>query len=197
MNKAETAKVLAVLKAAYPSFYKGMNRDELTGIVNLWATLFERDEYDAVSAAVMAHIAVDDKGYPPHPGAIRAALVKLTAPDRMSEMEAWQYVTRAMRNSAYNSAEEFAKLPPIVQRIVGSAGVLREWACMDTATVQSVIQSNFMRSFKARAENEREYMAIPANVREMLGSIADRMKLPEPEQRTPAQLIERLEQYGG
>lgn len=68
MTREETIKVLAVLKAAYPAFYRGMKADELNGIVNLWASQFEGDDYKTVGAAVQAHIATDTKGYPPHIG---------------------------------------------------------------------------------------------------------------------------------
>lgn len=178
MTREETIKVLAVLKAAYPAFYRGMKADELNGIVNLWASQFEGDDYKTVGAAVQAHIATDTKGYPPHIGAIKAAIRKITQPDEMSEMEAWGYVSRALRNSGYNSVTEFDKLPPVVQRIVGSPSQLREWAMMDSDTVQSVVQSNFMRSYRVRAQSEREYLALPESVRELMGQLAGSMAMP-------------------
>lgn len=178
MTREETIKVLAVLKAAYPAFYRGMKSDELNGIVNLWASQFEGDDYKTVGAAVQAHIATDTKGYPPHIGAIKEAIRKITQPDEMSEMEAWGYVASALRNSGYNSVAEFDKLPPVVRRIVGSPSQLREWAMMDSDTVQSVVQSNFMRSYRARAQHEREYLALPENVRELMGQLAGSMAMP-------------------
>lgn len=178
MTREETIKVLAVLKAAYPAFYRGMKADELNGIVNLWASQFEGDDYKTVGAAVQAHIATDTKGYPPHIGAIKEAIRKITQPDEMSEMEAWGYVASALRNSGYNSVAEFDKLPPVVRRIVGSPSQLREWAMMDSDTVQSVVQSNFMRSYRARAQHEREYLALPENVRELMGQLAGSIAMP-------------------
>lgn len=178
MTREETIKVLAVLKAAYPAFYRGMKADELNGIVNLWASQFEGDDYKTVGAAVQAHIATDTKGYPPHIGAIKEAIRKITQPDEMSEMEAWGYVASALRNSGYNSVTEFDKLPPVVRRIVGSPSQLREWAMMDSDTVQSVVQSNFMRSYRVRAQSEREYLALPESVRELMGQLAGSMAMP-------------------
>lgn len=178
MTREETIKVLAVLKAAYPAFYRGMKADELNGIVNLWASQFEGDDYKTVGAAVQAHIATDTKGYPPHIGAIKEAIRKITQPDEMSEMEAWGYVASALRNSGYNSVAEFDKLPPVVRRIVGSPSQLREWAMMDSDTVQSVVQSNFMRSYRVRAQSEREYLALPESVRELMGQLAGSMAVP-------------------
>lgn len=178
MTHEETLKVLAVLKAAYPSFYRNMRRDEAEGIVALWSSQFEGDSYQVVSAAVAAHISTDEKGYPPHIGAIKSAIFKLTHPDDLTEMEAWGCVAIALRNSTYNSAKEFDKLPPVVQRIVGSPSQLREWAMMDTDTVQSVVQSNFLRSYRARAANEREFLALPPSVQQVMSELAAGMAMP-------------------
>ena len=178
MNQKETIAVLAVLKTAYPQFYRGLSPQELQETVTLWSEMFAAEDFQVVKAAVKAHIATDAKGYPPHIGAIKAAIRKITQPDEMSEMEAWGYVASALRNSGYNSVTEFDKLPPVVQRIVGSPSQLREWAMMDIDTVQSVVQSNFMRSYRVRAQSEREYLALPENVRELMAQLAGSMAMP-------------------
>ena len=178
MNQKETIAVLAVLKTAYPQFYRGLSPQELQETVTLWSEMFAAVDFQVVKAAVKAHIATDAKGYPPHIGAIKAAIRKITQPDEMSEMEAWGYVSRALRNSSYNSIKEFERLPPVVRRIVGAPSQLREWAAMDSDTVQSVVQSNFMRSYRARSQSEQEYLALPAEVKETMAQLADSMSLP-------------------
>lgn len=49
---------------------------------------------------------------------------------------------------------------------------------MDSDTVQSVVQSNFMRSYRARSQSEQEYLALPAEVKETMAQLADSMSLP-------------------
>lgn len=166
---------MGVLKAAYPGFYKDMRRSEAEGIVELWSSMFDQEPAQLVAAAVKAHIASDVKGFPPHIGAIKDAIVKLTKPPELelSEMEAWGLVRRAVRNGIYGAQKEFDALPPVVQQVVGSPGQLKEWALMDEDVVASVISSNFQRSFKARTASAREYLALPADVRgvmEQLGA---------------------------
>lgn len=179
MTREETLKILAVLKAAYPSFYKGMPTQELEGIVALWTSMFADDDYRTVALSVKAYIATDVKGYPPHIGAIKDAVLKLTAPELMTELEAWEFVSRALRNSGYNAKKEFERLPELVQRLVGSPSQLREWALMETETVQSVVQSNFMRSYRARAAHEREFIALPSDVKVMLTELTAGMAFPQ------------------
>lgn len=180
MTHEETIKILAVLKRGYPNFYNGMEKDDLDGIVALWETIFLDDTYSVVSAAVIAQIAANPSSYPPSIGTIKDAVAKLTTPQEMSEMEAWGYVERALRNSCYNSISEFAKLPEDVQHVVGSPRQLQEWATMEIGTVQSVVQSNFMRSYRARAKSNREAACLPKAVKDMAAKLAGGMTLQLP-----------------
>lgn len=179
MTYDETLAIMAVLKAAYPNFYRDMKRSEAEGIVSLWTEMFRDEPAEVVAVAVKAHIANDKKGFPPHIGAIKEAILKIKRPDEMTEIEAWGYIQRATRNSIYNAVEEYQKLPELLQRLVGSPQQLRDWALMDADVVHSVVASNFQRSFKARATNERELLALPSDVRDFMAQLADSMKAPE------------------
>lgn len=173
MTREETLAIMGVLKAAYPNFYKGMGRAEAEGIVELWSSMFDQEPAQLVAVAVKAHIANDKKGYPPHIGAIKEAIVKLQTPEEMTEQEAWGLVLKALRNGIYGAQKEFDALPPLIQRLVGSPSQLKEWAMMDGDAVNSVVASNFQRSYKVRSANERELLALPADVRgvmEQLGA---------------------------
>lgn len=52
MTPKEAAQTLAILKAAYPSSYKGMTPEEATGTVNVWAMQFRTVPADIVLMAV-------------------------------------------------------------------------------------------------------------------------------------------------
>lgn len=178
MTYDETLTIMSVLKAAYPNYYKDMRRSDADAIVSLWVEMFKDDPVEIVAVAVKAHIATDKKGFPPHIGAIKEAIVKLKTSDEMTELEAWALVNKATQNSTWNAKEEFDKLPPVIQRLVGSPNQLREWAMMDSATVNSVVASNFQRSYKARAANEREVLALPQDVRQTMEVLAAGMQMP-------------------
>lgn len=178
MIKKEMAEILAIMQANYPDDFRGMSDTAMNAKINLWFMQFRDDDYKEVLAAVMAHIATDTNRFMPPVGVIKAKLVEIRQPDEMTEMEAWELVSKATRNSSYNSAEEFAKLPPVVQRLVGSPMQLKEWAAMDSDTLQSVVASNFQRSYKVRAKNEREYLALPSSVKTFMASLTDGMRMP-------------------
>jgi len=177
MTYDETLKIFAVLKANYNNFYKTITRVDAEAQVNLWAEMFADEPYQLVGAAVKAYIASDTNGYPPNVGKIKEIIRKLTEPEEMTEQEAVNLVLKATSNSLYNAESEFDKLPPILQRIVGSPNMLREWAMMDAKTVNSVIASNLMRSYKAVAEKQKEQQALPSSVRDLLAEAASRMSI--------------------
>ncbi len=195
MNREETLAIMSVLKAAYPAYYKGLNRNDAESVVNLWTEMFCEESAQVVAVAVKAHIASDNKGFPPHIGAIKDAIAKLKQPDQMTALEAWEHVRHAMRGASMSPSSctyiggvtdgkttaerNFEKMPELVQRIVGNPGQLAQWADMDAEVVNSVISSNFQRSFNARAAHERELLTLPSDVRNAMQQIASGMRMPE------------------
>lgn len=177
MTLKETSAVMDILTVAYPQFYKNQSAQEKLMAAKLWAELFAEDQVQTVLAAVKSLIAADEKGFPPHIGAVKEKIRFLTQPEEMTEQEAWNVVSNAIKNSLYGAKEEFSNLPPVVQRLVGSPEQLREWAMMEQDTVGSVVASNFQRSYKVRAKSLREYAMLPASIREVLGPTVERLAL--------------------
>lgn len=161
------AAVLSIMRAAYPSFYREMGKRELENIVDLWQTMFEDDDPDLVTGAVKAFIATDKKGFPPVIGVIKEKLRAITTKPMMTEQEAWALVFKAIRDSGYRAREEFEALPPLLRSLVGSPRQLQDWGMMDEDTVQSVVASNFMRSYRARTQHQQEFDALPSDVQRM------------------------------
>lgn len=179
MNREETLAIMGVLKAAYPNYYRDMKRGDAEGVVELWHTMFADDPAQVVGMAVKAHIATDTKGFPPHIGAIKESIRKLTQPKEMTEQEAWALVRQATRNGIYGSQDEFDRLPHSIQKLVGSPNQLREWAMMDGETLNSVVASNFQRSYKVVAAREREMLTLPHNIRVLLDEINTNKEMPQ------------------
>lgn len=181
MNTDETLAVLAVLKAAYPHSFKGMKEADGWAMVNLWQMQFADVPAQEVTAAVNALIATRTAGYSPTIGEVKVKLHSLRSVECLSEQEAWSLVSKACRNGLYGYKQEFEKLPPEVQRAVGAPEQLREWAGMDADTVQSVVASNFMRNYRTTQARQKEVAMLPESVREMIGGIAEGMKMLPPE----------------
>ena len=89
------------------------------------------------------------------PGALNALIAQQQELEGPTEGEAWSLVAKALSRGIYNAREEFEKLPEDIQRIIGSAGQIHDWAMMDERDVQTVIASTFKRAWRARQEAKR------------------------------------------
>jgi hypothetical protein len=168
MTREDTIKILSVLRGAYPAFYRDITKQEAESTIALWESMFDEEPYELVGAAVKAFISGDGKGFPPAIGQIKERIRQITQPEEMTEQEAWSYVSKALRNSTYGSEEEFAKLPPEIKAVVHDPGQLRQWAIGPAEDLETVIASNFMRSFRAKQKTTREYMALPTSVKQLM-----------------------------
>lgn len=200
MTIEQTATIMDILEVAYPRFYINQNENDKYKASALWAEMFINDDIAIVAGAVKSFIATDTKGFPPHIGAIKEAIYKITAPKEMSELEAWVMVRKALGNGSYNAQIEFDYLPSILKRVVGSPATLREWAAMEADVVDSVVASNFQRSYKAIAKTEKEYALIPQDVKNIVNQFAEKFsienrllsdkKLEAQEQKNKSQLVD-------
>ena len=104
----------------------------------------------------------------PVPGQIKEQISILLDKGDLNEQEAWELVTNALRNSSYCSVEEFDKLPPDVQKAVGSPNMLRTWAAVNFSELQTVIASNFKRDYRAILAQKKDFAKIPESVKQIV-----------------------------
>ena len=173
MTREETKAIMAILKAGYPNFYRNMTKEEATSVINLWATMFVEEPLQVITEAVKSLMCT--LKFPPTIADVKEKIELLTQPEQMTEMEAWNLVKKAMNTSDF--VKSFQDLPPTIRRIVGSVSQLKEWAY--TEGDMSVVSSNFMRSYRARAAHERELVRLPQSAKEMIAGVADGMKMIE------------------
>lgn len=173
MNSKETAVILGILKVAYPNTYKNMDKDTANQTVALWQQILGEYPKEVVESVVTSYIAQDNE-FPPTVGKINAEIKKITKPKQMTPQEAWNLVYKSI--DYYKATENFNKLPEDIQKVLGSASQLREWACEDISSVP-VNASNFMRSYQIMQKRKEEELAIPENIKQKL--IGSQQKLLE------------------
>ena len=146
---------------AYPNYHPS----DIAGTAAFWSDQL-RDYKDAeVAIALRAYILSDTSGFAPSIGQIVALIPRNQ--DGMSELEAWGMVRKAIRNGNYGAEEEFAKLPDNVRAAVGSPGQIRQWAAVDMDDLETVAQSNFLRSYRAVVARERMAGKLPEKLRRL------------------------------
>lgn len=163
MTREQIQDFLAMIQATYPNF----NPPSKTAAVNAWKLALEEYEEKAVHMAFKLYMQTNTSGFAPVPGQIMEKIHTMTQPRELNEMEAWSLVSKAIRNSGYNSTEEFAKLPPLVQKAVGLPSQLRTWA-LDENYNEQVAMSSFQRAYKAELKRQEELQKTPQNVRNLI-----------------------------
>lgn len=163
MTRKEIQDFLAMIQAAYPNF----NPPSKTAAVNAWKLALEEYEEKPVHMAFKLYMQTNTSGFAPTPGRIIEKMHTMTQPRELNEMEAWSLVSKAIRNSGYNSVDEFAKLPPLVQKAVGLPSQLRTWA-LDENYNEQVAMSSFQRAYKAELKRHEELQKTPQNVRNLI-----------------------------
>ncbi len=173
MTYDETLAIMSVLKAAYPNYYRDMKKADASQIVTVWADMFADDDFTIVAAAVKSLIKTRTSTFPPNIGEVTEKIMMIRCPAQMTGMEAWNLVRKAISNGIYGAQREFDALPEDVRKIVGSASQIREWATMDSDTVNSVVASNFKNAYERRAKSDREFAALPSGVRAVIDALVE------------------------
>lgn len=141
-----------------------------TVAINTWTLMLEEYSFKDMQLALKTYIHTDSSGFAPSIGQLIDKIKKVTTPEQLNENEAWALVSKALRNGTYHSDEEFAKLPPLVQKAVGNASNIKNWATSDFETIETVIASNFMRSYRGVVARDIEYQKMPSDVKQIANS---------------------------
>ncbi len=163
MTIKEARKFVAVLMVTYPNY----NPIDEELAAETWAGVTEEYTYEQVDIALRSYMKTNTSGFAPTPGQIIDKIHTMTQPQELNEMEAWSLVSKAIRNSGYNSVDEFAKLPPLVQKAVGLPSQLRTWA-LDENYNEEVVSSNFIKCYRNELAKQRELQKMPQNVRNFI-----------------------------
>lgn len=178
MKREEVLTILGIMKVAYPNFYKDLKKDEAENTINLWAQMFEEEHSKVVIEAVKALICTNK--FPPTIADVKEKIRIITTKEEiMTEQEAWQQVRKAISCSYYGSVDAFNNLKPILKKLVGSPNQLREWAVADINELETVIKSNFSRSYTAKVKKIEQYESLPESTKALIETFSEKYKMIE------------------
>ena len=167
MTREDVQDLLAMVQATYPNY----NPPSRTAAVNAWTMALEEYSKDEIAMAFKVYMQTNTSGFAPAPGQLIDKIHSIQKPQELNEMGAWSLVSRAIRNSAYNSVEEYAKLPPAVQKAVGLPSQLQIWA-LDEDFNEQVVMSQFQRCYRTEVARAQEIAKMPTEVRQLVQNIA-------------------------
>lgn len=166
MTREETKELLMSISVIYPNF--NVKPEQMTATINAWHLMLEEYPANAIGAALKIYIKTNNTGFAPSVSQLIGSMYEPRKQDQLTEGDAWNLVKDAIRDSNYHSEERFNELPPIVQKAVGGAGMLRQWAMCDSDEVNTVIASNFMRNYKAILSKKEFNEKVPEQISELI-----------------------------
>ncbi len=166
MDKLGAEKIIASMLAAYSNY----RPTDVDYAAKTWEDMLEEYTYEQVSMGLKIYIKTDKSGFPPAPGQVIDKIHSITQPEQLNEMEAWALVAKALRNGGYHALEEYEKLPPTVQKAVGTHEQLRNWA-LDEYFNEENAKKNFIFAYRTEVKREQELDKMPRDVRRLIESV--------------------------
>lgn len=175
MNRDETIKLLTLVKLSYPMWSKDLKDTDARAMVMLWGDMLGEYEFDIVQAALKSLLATNK--WPPSIAEIieKAQFINSGGRQELSEIEAWSMVRKALGNGTYGAREEFERLPSEIQAVLREPATIKNWAQLEPTEIDTVVASNFMRSFKEVRKREKEYKALPGDVRTLIANTTNKL----------------------
>lgn len=164
MTREQVGKLLMTIQAYYPNY----NPPDKEITLNAWHIMLAEYPEELVLQALRACIATNTSGFAPDVGQIMSKIQTISQPQELDGMTAWGLVSKALRNSTYGAVEEFNKLPPLVKQAVGMPDNLKNWATSDYQTIETVIQSNFLRTYETVVKRANEINRMPDNIKSLI-----------------------------
>lgn len=164
MTREETVKIIRIICGSFPNF----KPSDLSETVDIWNMMLDEYTYNQIAGALKSYILSDSTGFAPSIGQLIAKVKTIEEPAQLNETEAWGLVSKAIRNGYYGAVEEFSKLPPLVQKAVGTPDNLRNWSQTNLESVETVIQSNFLRAYRVEAQRAAEISKMPSDIKTMI-----------------------------
>lgn len=182
MSEQETLKILTVLRAAYPMFYRGLKDGDAKAVVNLWQIQFAEDSYKDVSLAVHTLISTRTDTFPPVIGEIKEVLRSITHPEEIPSGDAWDMVMKCIKRGTVHAAEDWAKLPADV-RVAVSVDEIKRHAENEDFN-EGVEKALFLKRWAVLRDRRRTEQQMPPTLRAQIESRRTALEAAQPTQIT-------------
>lgn len=162
MTKIETAKLLAVLAAAFPRF----EVDDLK--VQVWHEMLGDLDYSLASLAIKKLIL--ESTFPPSIAEVRNAAVEIQTPEQTTGAQAWGEVIKAIRiYGHYREEEALASMSPVTAQVVRCMG----WRDICLNSEPGVVRGQFLKMYQQIAAREKENKLLPDDLKLEMLRISD------------------------
>ena len=161
MTREDTIKILSILKASYPNFYKDMSKKDAETTISLYTEMFNNVETNLVATAIKELI--QRQNYPPTIADIKNKIYELTNPDELNSSDLWEIFKKTIQSGYYGDRTEFDALPEAIKSYLGNnPNRINELGMMESSTFNSVEKGIFLKQIKVIKERAKSIrMMLP------------------------------------
>jgi hypothetical protein len=170
MNRTEVAKLLGILRVAYPYFYsKNTSAEDIGLTVELWHDMLMDFSSEQAKLGLMKLISTHME-YPPNIAQVRKAIVETIEPALPTSGEAWSEVQNAILSyGIYRTDEGLNSLSEVTLKAVKTMG----WRELCISENQIADRAHFFKIYDVFAKRHDETRLIPSAYREAISQLAD------------------------
>ena len=189
MNNVETRIILAMIETNWQKFPNQKAAEDL------WGEAFKDDPFQIVRTAVMSLINTDTGEFRPSIAKVRRKMHDIVYGERMTETEAWLLIKGSLHEAQSDperlggATSAWKKLPEDLQRLVSPRQLL-EWNWLENSELDTVIQSNFMRSYREVRDRKYNAEALPKATAQNIEAIRKAIGLYQSPEQKPEALPE-------
>ena len=180
MSEQETLKILTVLRAAYPMFYRGLKDGDAKAVVNLWQIQFAEDSYKDVSLAVHTLISTRTDTFPPVIGEIKEVLRSITHPEEIPSGDAWDMVMKCIKRGTVHAADDWSNLPADVRAAVSVDEIKRH--AENEEFNEGVEKSLFLKRWAVLRDRRRTEQQMPPTLKAQIEARRTALETAQPPQ---------------
>lgn len=174
MTKADAARLVALLIAAYPNYDKFKDADAIEATTNLWAMMFEDDNSGIVGLALKKHMATSK--WPPSVAEIREIMLEIQHPELIPPDTAWLAVSDLIyEEGQHNHGNIYQQLPPLIARAVESIGWCNLWEMHRSCYAggkPGMDRVAFMQQYTPMFEREKQRAMTPEAINSKIDTAA-------------------------
>lgn len=149
MNRQETITLLQTITAEFPMWK--MENPDVT--VAVWHERLKGYEYAQVMNGYDKYVKTQGSGFAPSTAQIISHIQQ--PKEYPTPQEAWSRIHKGICNSGYHAKEEFDRLPPILQKCIGSAEEMHRLAYCESEYTLEQTKKACMRTYEKLVEEKQ------------------------------------------
>lgn len=124
ITEQETRQLIGIMSVIYPNM--PISEATIMPMIRTYQRIFARYTYEQLSNALEVYASTNLSGFPPQPAHL-IDIIESTKENFLDFSEVYDMICQAVSRASVQASKDFNNFPEIVQRLVGSPQILREW----------------------------------------------------------------------